>query len=132
MPRLQERPGLYLIGSLAYLISCALSSAGFVILERGTIDLEMLGAIALAMALFALIPFSVIKGVLGVFRWDGLIAHIIGGSVAGVWGVLLFLSHGEAFGFPVVAFFAGWGAIAGLLYWVVRRIGTKMLSGSRV
>jgi hypothetical protein len=123
-----EPKGTYAIGTIAYLGSCLLSSAAFAILEFGTLDFGKASLIAIGMALFALVPFLVVKTVMGVFQCDGLVSDLVGGSVAGGWSCLLLLSHGEAFGLQVLAFFGAWGAIAGVAYWALRQFGQKLLS----
>lgn len=129
MEHLTRHTGSYAIGAAAYLAACILSSTGYVVLERGRADGEMIGAVSAAMALIALIPFLLIKGALGVFQWDGVIAHLAGGAIAGVLGCSFLLSHGEAAQPALFAFFAAWGALSGLVYWIIRWIGNSMVMG---
>jgi hypothetical protein len=122
--------GAYAISTIAYLASTYLSSVGFVILEFGELDPEKAGAIGTGVVLVALVPFLLVKMVMGVLRWDGPVAHAVGGAVSGVWGFALLLSHGEAAGLAVAAFFGSWGAFAGLIYWGARKLGQLVILGA--
>jgi hypothetical protein len=123
--------GTYGIGAVAYLASSFLSSVGFVVFELGKLDLEKAGLIGTAVALFALIPFLLVKTVMGVFRKDGPASHVAGGAIAGVGGFLLLLSHGAAASATVAAFFGAWGSLAGLIYWCSRKLGRRLMFGAK-
>jgi hypothetical protein len=123
--------GTYGIGAVAYLASSFLSSVGFVVFEFGKLDLEKAGLIGTAVALFALIPFLLVKMVLCVFSKDGPASHGVGGAFAGVGGFLLLLSHGEAASATIAAFFGAWGALAGLIYWCSRELGRRLMFGAK-
>jgi hypothetical protein len=124
--------GAYAVEAVAYLASCFLSSLAFVILEFGELDLEKASLIGIGVALFALIPFLVLKMLMGVLRWDGPVSHSVGGAIAGIFGFSLMLSHGEAASVSVAAFFGAWGAFAGLIYWSSRSLGKRMILGAWV
>jgi hypothetical protein len=123
--------GAYATGTVAYVASSYLSSAGFVVIEFGKLDLEKAGLIGTAVALVALIPFLLVKMVMGVLRRDGPVAHGVGGAFAGTWGFSLVLSHGEAASATVAAFFGAWGALAGLIYWCSRELGRRLMFGAK-
>jgi hypothetical protein len=123
--------GTYATGAIAYFASSYLSSAGFVIIEFGELDFGKAGLIGTAVALFALVPFLLVKMVMGVFRRDGLVTHTVGGAIVGILGFSLLLSHGEAASVTVAAFFGAWGALAGLIYWCLRELGKRLMFGAK-
>ena len=127
----REHRGFYAVGAAAYLASCVISSVIFEAWDNSELDGERIGLISLGMALFALIPFLLLKIAMEVLRSEGLIAHIAGGSLAGVLSFMMLLGHGAAAEeVRVISFFAAWGAVTGLIYWVTRGFLKRMVKGS--
>lgn len=112
------------IGVIAYVLASL--AGGAVIASRLGARLgfeHILYTFPVMVAIFALLPFLLVKLIMALVHRDGPVAHLLGGGVAALWaGAVLFQEALWSLEPPRLGMVLGLaGGLAGAVYWAARR-----------